>query len=509
MMRKHSSFLMHRYFQSETFRVLVPAVVISLALVAAQNTEGIQAQLFWFSNSRSVQPIATCRDAGLCGKNERNVILHSTDGNAVANAVAKGCVVRRQLRNSTALRCPSKSSIPYSHEERALRVNELYSNQQVGADVVQAAGTTGSGVMVAVLDTGVDTEHPELAGKITMRENFTTDDIEDYAGHGTHVAGIIAGSGIAEFSDRDAVNRALGVAPGVSLLAGKVCNNQGWCLESDIKAGIEWAVRQHARVINLSLGAGAFLGDCDRDALADDVNWAVSQGVVTVVAAGNGGDTGEGVSTPGCASKAIAVGAVDTVDSHPSWSSYGKAIDVVAPGVGILSAVSCLSSGTCPNPAYGWWSGTSMATPQVTGLVALLLQADPTLTPDQVYALVTQSTVDVGDTGFDILYGYGRIDAVNTLEQSNTNEGNSSSTISSAASSVTISSNPSSAFASSAASDGASFSEKSWYGNTAPSDYNPSADRQNVPTLLPPLPSNAPSAAQEHRPSAPRGAPRW
>ena len=362
-----------------------------------------------------VERIRTCAEVGLCKKGEQGLILTSLDRTVLSNAMLRGCKVKRVLQQGTVLRCPEGVTVPNSRAERVLHLIDLSANRQIGAMDLQQQGLTGEGIRVAILDTGIDATHPEIASRISLIENFTTDEAADRIGHGTHVAGIVAGQGVRAFDDQGTTNRALGVAPGAELLIGKVCGNQGWCLEGDIIAGIEWAVSQKARVINVSLGGGSFLDHCDEDPLAWQVNRAVQQGVIVVAAAGNSGGAGEGIATPGCASLAIAVGAVNVTDTRALWSSFGKALDVVAPGVGILSSVSCEAAGTCPEPAYGWWSGTSMATPNVVGLAALLLQENPSLQPADIRALIIETSKDLGDTGFDILHGHGRIDAVAAL----------------------------------------------------------------------------------------------
>jgi hypothetical protein len=191
-------------------------------------------------------------------------------------------------------------------------------------------------------------------------------------------------------------------------VVGKVCGDDGWCLESDIMAGLEWALGRGARVINLSLGGGTFGDHCDDDPLARAVNWTVDQGATVVAAAGN---SGQGVGTPACASKAIAVGAVDRSDVRAPWSSIGPALDLMAPGVDILSSYSCAAAGSCPVPSYAWLSGTSMATPHVVGVAALLLERMPSLTPREIANILTETAVDRGPPGFDIFHGFGRIDA--------------------------------------------------------------------------------------------------
>ncbi len=376
--------------------------------------------------------ILHCDEVGLCKKGEKRLLLKTNSpltNAALKVAFSKGCRTNRFTKEKTGITCPEGAAVPNAEAERVFQVDDLGSAAQINAIAAQQAGATGNGVIVAVLDTGVDANHPDLLGRVNIVRNFTTGADADAIGHGTHVSGIIAGQGVQIVSDGSSTTRTLGVSPGVQLIVGKVCNDEGYCLEGDITAGIEWAVAQRARVINLSLGGGGFPGHCDGDPLAQQVNWAVDQGVVVVAAAGNSGESGEGVATPACASKAIAVGAVDSAGSRPSWSSYGSAIDVAAPGVGITS--------TFPVSSYAKGSGTSMASPHAAGVVALMLQAEPNLTPFGVYTVLTSTAQDLGAPGFDSLYGFGEVDALAAINMILGTGGSSSSVSSSSSSSST------------------------------------------------------------------------
>ncbi len=410
--------------------------------------------------------IPTCDEVGLCNKGEKRVIIdesNALNSFSLSRAMADGCRVKKKAKRHTSLVCPAGAIVPNGRTERMFRITDIKSNTQILASGLQQTGITGTGVIVAVLDTGVDTTHPELQNVIMQIANFTTESGSDLVGHGTHVSGIIAGQGIQGIQDGSTVNRVVGVSPGAKIIVGKVCNSQGWCAENDIGAGIEWAVSQKARVINLSLGGGSFLGTCDTDAMAQDVNWAVDQGVTVVVAAGNAGQSGEGIATPGCASKVITVGAVDGTDVRTAWSQFGSALDIVAPGVNILSSLPCSIAGTCPNAGYGWWSGTSMATPAVTGVVALMLQTNPTLAPVTVLSLLRSSAVDLGTKGFDTSYGYGRVDAAAAVFSAGHIPSSSSlSSISSFSSSLSSSSTATTSSATSRSSMRSSSSISSW-----------------------------------------------
>jgi subtilisin family serine protease len=256
---------------------------------------------------------------------------------------------------------------------------------QVGAPAAWSAGFTGTGVKVAVVDTGIDATHPDLTGKVTAAQNFTTEsDTVDRNGHGTHVASTIAGTGAAS----GGVNK--GVAPGANLLSAKVCTEDGGCAESAIIAGMNWAAQQGADVVNMSLGGRDTSGV---DPLEQAVNTlTASSGTLFVIAAGNDGGAGEStLNSPGTADAALTVGAVDSGDNLAGFSSRGPRVgdvalkpDITAPGVDITAARSSASG--LPGGSYTDLSGTSMATPHVAGAAAVLAQRRPTWTPAQLKA---------------------------------------------------------------------------------------------------------------------------
>lgn len=257
-------------------------------------------------------------------------------------------------------------------------------------------GTTS--VMIAVIDTGVDYNHKDLNDgrvRIDIDKDYVNNDndaMDDHS-HGTHVAGIIAAE----------TNNGVGVA-GVmwqaQILPLKVCDSRGSCPANAIASAIRYAADQGADVINMSLG-----GSCSQT-IADAVNYAhFDKGVVVVAAAGNNGGT---LSYPAKHDAVIAVGAIDRNDKRAGFSSYGKELDVVAPGVSIYSTVL--------NNAYDRMSGTSMASPHVAGVAGLLLSQRPTLTNNQVRDILRQSADDLGQSGFDDQYGYGRVNAYRALQ---------------------------------------------------------------------------------------------
>lgn len=281
------------------------------------------------------------------------------------------------------------------------------STAQIGAQQVWAEGSTGKGVKVAVLDSGVDAEHPDLAGQIDTSASFVPyeADVADYNGHGTHVASTIAGTGSAS----DGKER--GVASGARLAIGKVLDSEGRGQESWIIAGMEWAARdQHARIISMSLGGGGDATDpmCQTvDRLSHDT------GALFVVAAGNGGP--HAISSPGAADAALTVGAVDAKDQLADFSSQGPRDgdaglkpELTAPGVDIVAARSHYKRGS---GYYTTMSGTSMATPHVAGVAALVAGEHPDWTGSQLKeALVSSVKATPSYTPYQA--GAGRLDAL-------------------------------------------------------------------------------------------------
>lgn len=315
-----------------------------------------------------------------------------------------------------AKRAADPDAVGYVWLDQPVRASDADSMPQIGAPEAWDAGYTGEGVTVAVLDSGIDATHPDLDDVVTGQRDFTgTGEVTDGAGHGTHVASILAGSGEAS----GGVNQ--GVAPDADLLVGKVLDDDGYGELSGVIEGMEWAAAEGADVVNLSLGS-LFFDVPSPDAVAVD-ELSARYGTLFVVAAGNDGDLGYGtVGSPGIAASALTVGAVDDADEVTWYSSRGGVEpgllkpDVVAPGDGIVAArATGTTAGEPVDDLYTALSGTSMAAPHVAGAAAVLKQARPDLDGQALKAALMASA---DPTGADVWSeGAGRITIPGALAQ--------------------------------------------------------------------------------------------
>ncbi|MFG2769008.1 S8 family serine peptidase [Streptomyces sp. NPDC048350] len=280
------------------------------------------------------------------------------------------------------------------------------SNAQIGTPKAWEAGLTGKGVKVAVLDTGADLGHPDLAGRVAESKSFIEgQEVADRDGHGTHVASTVGGSGAAS------EGKEKGVAPGATLAVGKVLSDEGSGTESQIIAGMEWAAKDiDAKIVSMSLGSRE--GSDGTDPMAQAVNsLSAETGALFVIAAGNSGAPGT-IGSPGAADSALTIGAVDSADQAAYFTSQGPRFgdqalkpDLSAPGVDILAARSQLASGT---GLYTTMSGTSMATPHVAGVAALLAEKHPDWTGAQLKNALMSSSKPLTDSAYAL--GAGRVD---------------------------------------------------------------------------------------------------
>jgi thermitase len=309
---------------------------------------------------------------------------------------------------------PSDSITPYLYLPLVMRAyrppppppvypNDPYYGSQWGLTRVRApeawALSTGQGVLIAVLDTGTDYTHPDLSGKVRtdIDRDFVNndDDAMDNNGHGTHVSGIAAA----------ATNNSRGVAGmgwDASILPLKVLDSGGNGRTDQLISAIYYAADHGARVINMSLG-GPY--SCLSD-LQAAVDYAYSRGVLLVAAAGNWPYIAQSPFPANCA-HVLGVAATTSSDSRAWFSNYGDHVSVAAPGEDIYS--------TLRYGGYGDMDGTSMATPFVAGLAALVYARFPTYTPGQAASAILDNAQDLGSTGWDPDYGCGRIDAFRAL----------------------------------------------------------------------------------------------
>jgi len=246
----------------------------------------------------------------------------------------------------------------------------------------------GLGVIVAVLDTGVDSTHPDLAGQLVPGWNMfdNNSNTADVHGHGTQVAGVIAA----------ASNNALGVASvawQAKVMPMRISQPDGWASFSTIANGLTWAVNNGARVANISYGVSG------SSSVQSAAQYMRSKGGVVIVA---GGNSGVYDATPPHAAL-LSVSATNSSDARTSWSTYGEFIDISAPGSGIWT--------TARGGGYAAVSGTSFASPTTAGVAALIKAVNPNLAPSQIDTILTTTVTDLGTSGYDIYYGHGRVNA--------------------------------------------------------------------------------------------------
>ncbi|MBN1330098.1 MAG: S8 family serine peptidase [Candidatus Heimdallarchaeota archaeon] len=263
----------------------------------------------------------------------------------------------------------------------------------------------GYNVKVAVIDTGIDYTHPDLAPIYKGGYDFVNNDndpLDDHY-HGTHCAGTI---GAADDEPNALSGSLIGIAPKVSLYAVKVLNSQGSGTSDGVAAGIDWAAANGMHVASLSLGASS-----PSSIIETAGKNAYAAGVLLVAASGNDGSS---VGWPAAYPEFMAVGATDSADKIASFSNYGPELEISAPGVNIMSTTPTYLSGRgpfSPKPNYYTLSGTSMATPHVSGVAALVKSANSALTNTQIRNILTSSAEDLGASGWDQYFGYGLVDA--------------------------------------------------------------------------------------------------
>ncbi len=295
---------------------------------------------------------------------------------------------------------------PFVSATGNVEYDNAWSVSLIGSMSAHTQSITGAGVKIAILDTGIDYNHPDLDINYSGGDNFITLDVnnhdpmdDSYNSHGTHVAGVIA----AEFDGAGVV----GVAPEASIYAVKVLDGAGFGSISSIVAGIEWAIANQVDIVNMSMGVAS-----NSQLLSDACAAADAAGILVVAAAGN--NYGGAVLYPAALPSVVAVGATTIYDEISSISPVGPEMELTAPGLNVYS--------TQAGGSYGFLGGTSQAAPHVSGLAALLLSAgmtdvdgDGLVNGRDVRLLMHDTAVDLGVPGFDEHYGYGRISVENAL----------------------------------------------------------------------------------------------
>lgn len=292
------------------------------------------------------------------------------------------------------------TEVEYDHYAKlAATANDPYLTSQWYLTKIQATSawgvSVGSGTPIAVLDTGVDATHPDLAGRVMTGWNFVsnTNNTQDTMGHGTAVAGVFGAIS----------NNGVGVS-GITwtnpVLPLVVVDSTNYASYSNIAAAIEYAADHGAKVINVSIG-----GTSPSSALQAAVDYAWNAGAIVVAAAMN--NSSSTPNYPAACNNAVAVAATDENDNLASFSDFGSWITVSAPGNNIET--------TMVGGGYGLWWGTSLATPVVSGVAALALAANPSLTPQALVTLLKNNADDLGSPGFDNVFGWGRVNAYRTV----------------------------------------------------------------------------------------------
>ncbi|MEM2738888.1 MAG: S8 family serine peptidase, partial [Candidatus Bathyarchaeia archaeon] len=283
--------------------------------------------------------------------------------------------------------------------------------QKVGMPIAWDVSKGDSNILIAVLDTGVDVNHPDLSGKLVEGFNvyYGTGDVVDDYGHGTMVAGVAAAI----------TNNGLGIsAPAwnCKILPVKVnLPGSGSTTFSLLAKGLVYAADRGAKVACISWqvfnGSGT---------LAEAAKYFVDKGGIVVAAAGNTGKYENYNDSP----YIVSVAATENGDSPASFSSYGPYVDLAAPGVGIFTTISGMKASSY-DVAYGYASGTSFSTPLTAGVAALIYSVNPSFTPAQVEQILESSALDLGEAGYDFHYGWGRLDAAKALKMAISSNGSS------------------------------------------------------------------------------------
>lgn len=382
---------------------IMTTLVVSLfsQLSSPVNAAQPQDQLNYAEDELIVKYKPNADVSNLAGKHGGNLAKKNDKIRIAKIKVPKGSDLNNKMKDMQA--DPSIEYVEYNYKTNIESVpnDPSYSEQwgipKIKADQAWDNMSGGSPVTIAIIDTGVKSDHPDLTANVVAGYNTISDstNTEDDHGHGTHAAGIAAGKtgngvGIS------------GVSGNSQIMPIKAMGATGSGFTSDISEGVVWAVDHGAKVINMSLGTTSY-----SQVLQDAINYAYNQGAIVIAAAGN-----SNVSTnhyPAAMDHVVGVSATTTTDTKASFSNYGSYVDIAAPGTDILS--------TTFDGSYGYKQGTSMASPFVAGVAALVWSQRPTLTPGQLEQVLEASAKDIGTAGKDIYFGYGLVDALTALTQ--------------------------------------------------------------------------------------------
>jgi hypothetical protein len=373
----------------------------------------------------SAATLATLATPAVAASTNTQIIVKSFSGTAHATSGTGGSVVTRIDDTTALVELPSMSQaqalaymrsrpdVEYAEPDYEFHATAVpndpcyagacassakqWSLEKVGLPAAWDVTTGRQTISIGIVDSGVDSGHPDLDGHVTVGENFSTDlDNDDDFGHGTHVAGIVGAS----------ANNAQGIAGvdwNANILSVKVLNGNGVGTATAISRGIRYAADQGVRLINLSLGATTF-----SQALADSVTYAQQRGVLIIAAADN--QSTSTMTYPGALPGVVAVGASTPSDTLASFSNYGSWVDLLAPGTGIVSTWPRAKSAGIP---YEVEDGTSMASPLVAGIAALVWSENPYMSAQGVARRLFATATPV--QGGTSIVANGRVDAQKAL----------------------------------------------------------------------------------------------
>jgi len=304
-------------------------------------------------------------------------------------------------------------SVAYAEFDRAaildeVKVNDPQRSKQYALDMVNANDAWGitmgkTSVTIAIVDSGVDLDHPDLKAKLVKPKSTVDATAKDDMGHGTHVAGIAA----AITNNNEGIS---GLAANAMIMPVRVLGGPSGGSAATVAEGIIYAADNGADVINMSLGF------YDKpDVIEKAVAYALKKNVVIVATMGN--NNIERRRYPAAFDGVIAVGSTDSADKKSQFSNFGDWISVAAPGTDIMSTFPTYPVQIGGTKGYTSLSGTSMAAPLVAGLAGLVRSHYPNMAPAQVKALIEKTSVDLGDKGFDKNFGHGRIDAFKAVSK--------------------------------------------------------------------------------------------